>query len=122
MVAEGEPGVVVPGGATDDGLHVRGARPRAHPHLGIEAVAVGPFLANIGELVAPQATAKSLEMHYVPGDKALAVRADPEKLRQILLNLLSNAIRFTPSGGTISLEASADDASRVEVESWKPDA
>ncbi len=34
-----------------------------------------------------------------------AVRADPIRLKQVLLNLLSNAIKFTPSGGQITLSA-----------------
>jgi two-component system cell cycle sensor histidine kinase PleC len=35
------------------------------------------------------------------------VKGDPAKLRQVFGNLISNAIRFTPSGGTVSLEARA---------------
>ena len=35
---------------------------------------------------------------------AITVRADREKLQQILLNLVSNSIKFTPAGGTLSLD------------------
>jgi signal transduction histidine kinase len=44
------------------------------------------------------------------------VRADPEKLRQILLNLLTNALKFTEAGGRISVSCQADDtAVRLRV-------
>jgi signal transduction histidine kinase len=68
-------------------------------------VAIDPFLASMDALVAPQASAKNLELHYEPCPADLAAVADREKLRQVLLNLLSNAIRHTPAGGTITLSA-----------------
>lgn len=39
------------------------------------------------------------------GDEALRVRADPDRLAQILRNLLANALRYTPSGGQITLSS-----------------
>ena len=71
----------------------------------IQNVAVDPFLAGLDALIAPQAAAKEIALHYVPCGPELAVQADREKLRQILLNLLSNAIRHTPAGGTVTLAA-----------------
>ncbi|MFN2601878.1 MAG: MASE1 domain-containing protein [Gemmatimonadaceae bacterium] len=45
---------------------------------------------------------------YAP-DSSLLVRADREKTQQILLNLLGNAIKFTPDGGRITVEARRSD-------------
>ena len=78
-------------------------------------IPIEPFLADLDALVSPQAAAKSLTLEFIPGPNALTVIADREKLRQIMLNLLSNAIRFTPAGGRITLSTRARDAERVEI-------
>ncbi len=44
-----------------------------------------------------------------------AVRANPEKLQRVLFNLIDNALRHTPSDGSVSIEASAGDGGWVEV-------
>jgi signal transduction histidine kinase len=44
-------------------------------------------------------------LRRLPVDAGLAVLADPKKLQQILLNLLSNAAKYTHDGGTIALGA-----------------
>ena len=81
----------------------------------LQPVALDSFLEGLDVLVAPQAATKSFDLDFVPPDPALGALADREKLRQILLNLLSNAIRHTPSGGRITLDASAVDADRVAI-------
>jgi signal transduction histidine kinase len=70
-------------------------------------VPLDEFLGTLDALIAPQALAKSIALAYQPTDPSLAVLADSEKLRQVMLNLLSNAIRHTPSGGSITLDADA---------------
>ena len=61
-------------------------------------------------LVAPQARAKGIALRQRPCDPELVVRADPEKLRQVLVNLLSNAVKFTDAGGKIEVSCGAENA------------
>ncbi len=54
-------------------------------------------------MVEPQADAKGVSASYLGCDPKRTARADPERVRQIVLNLLSNAIKFTRSGGCVVL-------------------
>ena len=44
-----------------------------------------------------------------------SIEADPSKIADVLINLLANAIKFTPDGGTIRLEARAQPNSSSEI-------
>ncbi|MDQ3949755.1 MAG: HAMP domain-containing histidine kinase, partial [Gemmatimonadota bacterium] len=67
-------------------------------------------LASLDPLVAPQVSAKGLTFTWQPcGDLPLTVRADPDKLQQVVLNVVTNAIKFTPAGGSIAIECDATD-------------
>ncbi len=74
-------------------------------------VTVHDVLTRLGELVAPQVQAQGLRYEYAECDPELSVYADRERAEQILINLLTNAIKFTPPDGRIMLavEATADD-------------
>jgi len=74
-------------------------------------------LAEVEPLVAPQVMERGLIYRYAGSQPGLVARADPEKLRQVLLNVLSNAVKFTPTGGTVSMDAAAgpDGSVRVRV-------
>jgi signal transduction histidine kinase len=86
-----------------------------HVEFDLADVPVGPLLADLEGVVAPQLLAGSLTLRPPVSDDGLTVYGDAEKIRQILLNLLSNAIKFTPPGGTIDVSSSAEGA-RVRID------
>jgi signal transduction histidine kinase len=69
-----------------------------------QTVLVHDVLESLEALVRPELEKKDLDF-TIDCDDRLSVRADPEKLRQILLNFVANAIKFTPEGGRIRLGA-----------------
>ncbi|QUD89131.1 GAF domain-containing hybrid sensor histidine kinase/response regulator [Phenylobacterium montanum] len=63
------------------------------------------------DLFIPQAAAKDLKLDFVagPGVEHLVLLVDPDRVRQILLNLVGNAVKFTEHGG-VTLSAAYDEA------------
>lgn len=76
----------------------------------IQSVPVSIVLKSAEELVAPQIAAKSLRLEIVDRCRGARVRADREKLLQILANLLTNAARHSPPNGIITLSCEHQDS------------
>jgi PAS domain S-box-containing protein len=70
------------------------------------------------DLMRPQAVAARVHLAPLLGDTSLRVRADPRRVRQILLNLLGNAVKYNRTGGDVRLRLgrAADDAVTLTVE------
>lgn len=58
---------------------------------------------------------KRLTLHREEPSRPLFVNADREKVRRVLVNLVGNAIKFTPEGGTITLRAETNPAALDQV-------
>lgn len=82
----------------------------------IREVAVNEIFEDLKPLVVPQMSRKSIDFEILPCTEGSTVRADATKVGQILLNLLTNALKFTPEGGEVVVECVADDESaRIRV-------
>jgi signal transduction histidine kinase/ligand-binding sensor domain-containing protein/DNA-binding response OmpR family regulator len=76
---------------------------RAHP------LDLGAFVRQTGARFEPLGERRGVELHVDVPDTAVEVFADPAHLDKVLANLLSNALKFTPGGGCVTLELAADD-------------
>ena len=79
-------------------------------------VNIHSLLESIHTLVEPQLRAKQQHYRYSGSDPGCNVIGDMEKIEQVVLNLLTNASKFTDNGGVITLECeSSDGTSRIHV-------
>ncbi len=77
---------------------------RVHP----AAVDVAALCETAAGMFRPQAEKKNLDLKVAIDQPPTNVRQDAGKLHQILANLISNAVKFTPEGGRVVVRAGAD--------------
>lgn len=76
-----------------------------------------PVVRSVVESFEPEVRRKSLRLEEnLPA--RLPVRADPEKIRRVLSNLVSNAVKFSPEGKAVGVAAKPAEYGRVVVTVW----
>ena len=85
--------------------------------LSTEPVEVRDLLEEVATLLAPVAEAAKVELAVdVEGARGRYVRADRQRLLQVLLNLGSNAVKYNHRGGSVSFQTEPADTGRVRFE------
>ena len=84
--------------------------------VSLEPVLVRPLIEENTQLMSPLAAERSIQIIQDCAHPALAVQADRQRFAQVLVNLMSNAIKYNRQGGTITIscqEAGPDQATIV---------
>jgi signal transduction histidine kinase len=81
--------------------------------LNLQAIDAGPVVRETLEALAPLADERRIVLRAEVPRGLPRIDADPDRLRQIVQNLVENAVRYTPAGGEIRVTMQADDANGV---------
>lgn len=77
--------------------------------LNFQPVSLEEIVTSAVGTVTPAAQAKSVQLDCATVDGDPWVHGDPDRLQQIVLNLLTNAVKFTPEGGQVRVSVKADE-------------
>jgi signal transduction histidine kinase len=73
--------------------------------LAVQTVDLRDLIEEVVDAIRPGAEAKGLRLHSLLESPGPAVSGDPDRLRQVVWNLLANAVKFTPRGGRVEITA-----------------
>ena len=89
--------------------------------LNREVVSLTSLIENAVETVSGEAAQKEIEIRIEGAADVIFVNADPLRFEQIIWNLLNNAVKFTPVGGTVTIRLHSENGrARIVVEDTGP--
>ena len=95
----------------DDMLELSRLQANALP-IQLESFRLSNMLRDLSIKYTPQAEEKGLKLQFSDAiERCPLVYADPDRIEQVLIILLDNAIKFTPKGGLITVDSQWDDSS-----------
>ncbi|HYJ98075.1 MAG TPA: PAS domain-containing sensor histidine kinase [Burkholderiaceae bacterium] len=81
---------------------------RHDERLQLRTIVLQDAVSTVVDALLPEARAKGLELDMVVPPKALAIEVDPARLQQMVLNLVSNAVKYTRGGGHVTVAATVE--------------
>ena len=83
--------------------------------LSLEPVSLPEVLSECQEMIDPQAQKRCIHMIFPKFSEPCFVKADRTRLKQVLINILSNAIKYNRTGGTVTVECVKTPAGHIRI-------
>ncbi|MEQ1816668.1 MAG: PAS domain S-box protein [Nitrosomonas sp.] len=83
--------------------------------LSLEPMSLNDVMSDCQAMIEPQAQKNGIQLTFPQFDYPYFVKADRTRVKQILINLLSNSIKYNRTGGTVMVNYSANTAERIRI-------